>query len=70
MKVSDDRSTGERSFGGVEGDGVDGAGLEVGQLVLLPIAFHEDGVSCDWGTDTGLNTTTLPNKVFFFSSAE
>lgn len=48
MEVGDDGPAGEGSFGGIEGYGVAGAWLKVGQLVLLLVAFYEECISCHW----------------------
>lgn len=48
LEVGDDGATGEGSFGGVKGHGVAGAGLQVGQLVLLLGALHQESICCHW----------------------
>lgn len=48
MQVGDDRAAGEGPFGSIQGHGVAGARLEVGQLVLLLVALDKEGVSCHW----------------------
>lgn len=50
MEVGDDGAAGEGSFGGVEGYRVGGAWLQLGQLVLLLVALHEESISCHWKT--------------------
>lgn len=50
LEVGDDRAAGQGSFGRVQGHGVAGARLEVGQLVLLLVALHEERVSRHCGS--------------------
>ena len=46
MEVGDHSAAGQWSFGGVESHRVAGAGTQVGQLVLLLVAFHQERVGC------------------------
>lgn len=48
LEVGDDRAAGEGPFGSIQGHGVAGARLEVGQLVLLLVALDKEGVGCHW----------------------
>lgn len=51
LEIGNDGAASEGSFGGVEGDRVGGARLQVGQLVLLLAAVHQESVSCHWKTE-------------------
>lgn len=46
LQVGDHSAAGQRSFGGVQSHRVAGAGTQLGQLVLLLVAFHQERVSC------------------------
>lgn len=46
LEVGDHSAAGQRAFGGVQSHRVAGAGAQVGQLVLLLVAFHQERVRC------------------------
>lgn len=72
MEVGDDRAAGEGPFGSIQGHGVAGARLEVGQLVLLLVALNKEGVSCHWKVtvDSEVYIIYVISSIFFafFSS--
>lgn len=46
LQVGDHSAAGQRPFGSVQSHRVAGARTQVGQLVLLLVAFHQECVSC------------------------
>lgn len=46
LQVGDHSAAGQWPFGSVQSHRVAGAGTQVGQLVLLLVAFHQECVSC------------------------
>ena len=69
MEVGDDGAAGEGSFGGVEGYRITGAWLQVGQLVLLLVAFHKESISRHWKTQVkhsyiNMFTTFSPSHIY------
>lgn len=51
MEVGDDRAACEGSFGGVQGYRVGCTRLEIGKLVLLLVALHQESICCHWKTE-------------------
>lgn len=46
LEAGDHSAAGQRPFGSVQSHRVAGAGTQVGQLVLLLVAFHQERISC------------------------